>query len=239
MLPKLDAKFYGTVMKAKNGQVVPDDEWCVFLAKDDAFASILPTYRNLLIDMGADQVQVQAVNGMIDRVMAWRAANPDRCKIPDAAGEKMLDVHAGVAGEAVLGDGDKIKSVGGPPPSGYVLSEDEFVEVSHSMSNVAMAAMGDAINKLQADHRQMQPHETVSILGSAATSIVFRTMRAAAANRQTFRKLIWDHVSALMNAADEEIAGSIKDGWPLIGEPIMAAEARLDQAASAEGLADA
>jgi hypothetical protein len=39
---KLDAKFYGDLRKVKDGSAVPDDEWAVFLAKDNAFAAILP-----------------------------------------------------------------------------------------------------------------------------------------------------------------------------------------------------
>lgn len=42
MTQPLDAKFYGVIHKVKNGEVVPPDEFVVFLAKDDAFAAILP-----------------------------------------------------------------------------------------------------------------------------------------------------------------------------------------------------
>ena len=88
---KLDAKFYGIIFKAKDGSVVPDDEWVAFLVKDNAFAEILPLYRNKCIELGCDQEQIQSINRMIDRVLAWRVANPDRLKNPDAKGEKLLD----------------------------------------------------------------------------------------------------------------------------------------------------
>ena len=42
---KLDKKFVGQITKVKDGSIVGEDEYVVFLAKDTAFASILPTYR--------------------------------------------------------------------------------------------------------------------------------------------------------------------------------------------------
>lgn len=88
---KLDCKFYGHILKAKDGSVVPDDEYVVFLAKDNAFASVLTLYLAKLIELEADQEQIDAVIRLVDRVNAWREANPDKCKVPDAAGERMLD----------------------------------------------------------------------------------------------------------------------------------------------------
>lgn len=87
---KLDAKFYGEVRKVKDDSVVPDDEYVVFLAKDNAFAAILPKYRDMCIALGADTEQIHAVNRMIDRAEEWRRKNPDRLKTPDAKGEKLL-----------------------------------------------------------------------------------------------------------------------------------------------------
>lgn len=90
-MTKLDGKFYGHILKAKDGSVVPDDEYVVFLAKDNAFAEILPEYLAKCIELGCDAEQAQAVTRMIERLHAWRKANSDRCKVPDAAGERMLD----------------------------------------------------------------------------------------------------------------------------------------------------
>lgn len=91
--PKLDAKFYGSLFKVKNGQRVWDDEWCVFLAKDNAFAAALPVYREKCKEMGASADQLAAVDRLIERVEKWRAANPTKCKTPDVqAGEALLDV---------------------------------------------------------------------------------------------------------------------------------------------------
>lgn len=87
---KLDAKFYGEIRKVKDDSVVPDDEYVVFLAKDNAFARILPDYRDMCVRMGADSEQVSAVDRMIERLNAWRGANPERLKVPDAKDEKLL-----------------------------------------------------------------------------------------------------------------------------------------------------
>lgn len=90
MPEKLDKKFYGEIRKAKNDEIVPDDEWCVFLAKDNAFAHILPIYIKECRLRGCDEEQLEALRKMYNRVFAWRMSHPERCKDPDAAGEKML-----------------------------------------------------------------------------------------------------------------------------------------------------
>lgn len=87
---KLDAKFYGEIRKVKDDSVVPDDEYVVFLAKDNAFAIMLVMYYHLCIALSCDKEQIDAVAAMIDRLNAWRAAHPERLKNPDAAGEKLL-----------------------------------------------------------------------------------------------------------------------------------------------------
>lgn len=89
-LEKLDAKFSGVIFKVKDGSIVGDDEYVVFLAKDTAFANILPKYRAECVSLGADQEQIAAVDRMIQRLRAWRLTNPDRLKVPDAKGEKLL-----------------------------------------------------------------------------------------------------------------------------------------------------
>lgn len=87
---KLDAKFEGTITKVKDGSVVPDDEWVVFLAKDNAFAAVLPAYLEKCIELGCDEEQVASVRRMIDRMVVWRLAHQDRVKNPDAKNEKLL-----------------------------------------------------------------------------------------------------------------------------------------------------
>lgn len=87
---KLDQKFYGEIRKAKDDSVVPDDQYLVFLAKDTAFANILPHYVTECRRLGCDNDQLAAVERMVDNVKRWRAANPSLCKIPDARGEKLI-----------------------------------------------------------------------------------------------------------------------------------------------------
>lgn len=90
-MEKMDAKFYGEIRKVKNDEVVPDDQWICFLAKDDAFAAILSQYYHKCIELRCDEQQLQAVRRMMERVFTWRVNNADKCKVPDAAGEKLLD----------------------------------------------------------------------------------------------------------------------------------------------------
>lgn len=89
-MTKLDAKFYGTIQKVKDDSIVPDDEYVVFLVKDTAFYETLPTYRRKCIELGADQEQIDAIDRMIGRATDWRQDNPNRLKVPDAKGEKLL-----------------------------------------------------------------------------------------------------------------------------------------------------
>jgi hypothetical protein len=90
MSQKLDAKFSGVIFKVKDGSIVPDDEYMVFLAKDSAFLNTLKFYRYECKRLGADADQIAAVERAIDRVHAWRDANPHRIKVPDAKGERLV-----------------------------------------------------------------------------------------------------------------------------------------------------
>jgi hypothetical protein len=85
---KLDGKFHGIIAKNKDGSIVPQDQWIVFLAKDNAFPPTLIFYREQCRLAGAAMDQLRAVDEMINRVEAWRRANPEKCKTPDVqAGE--------------------------------------------------------------------------------------------------------------------------------------------------------
>lgn len=88
---KLDAKFYGDIYKVKDGSIVPEDQYIVFLIKDNAFAAILPSYLDKCIELGCDQEQIKAVERMIARGFKWRANHINMLKIPDAANENLLD----------------------------------------------------------------------------------------------------------------------------------------------------
>jgi hypothetical protein len=87
---KLDAKFYGAIYKAKDGSSVPDDQYVVFLAKDNAFPATLAFYLEECVRQGADVEHIESVMRMQRRVTEWREANADLCKAPDARGDKLL-----------------------------------------------------------------------------------------------------------------------------------------------------
>lgn len=89
-LEKLDAKCSGVIFKVKNGTIVTDDQYMVFLAKDNAFAAILPMYRAKCVELGADQEHIAVVDRTILRLGLWRAANASACKVPDAKGELLI-----------------------------------------------------------------------------------------------------------------------------------------------------
>ncbi len=83
MTERLDGKFQGTIRKNKNGEVVPPDEFMVFLAKDNAFPATLRFYREECVRQGSAPEQLQAVDEAIIRLDLWRENNPDRLKTPD------------------------------------------------------------------------------------------------------------------------------------------------------------
>lgn len=87
---KLDAKFSGVIFKVKNGTIVPDDEYMVFLAKDNAFPDTLRFYHSRCIELGCDQEHIDAVWRTIQRLDVWRIENPSKCKLPDAKGDRLV-----------------------------------------------------------------------------------------------------------------------------------------------------
>jgi hypothetical protein len=95
MIKKLDQKFYGDVYKAKDGSDVPDNQWVVFLAKDDAFALTMPTYLENCKKLGCDAEQIAAVERLIANIHEVRAGQPGRNKKPDAEGEALIDPTTG------------------------------------------------------------------------------------------------------------------------------------------------
>jgi hypothetical protein len=87
---KLDAKFYGEIRKAKDNSIVPDDEYMVFLAKDNAFPATLQFYLEKCVELKCDQEHIDAIKRTIARLKVWRERYPDRLKVPDAKGETLL-----------------------------------------------------------------------------------------------------------------------------------------------------
>lgn len=85
---KLDRKFTGTITKVKDGSVVPDDQYVVFLAKDNAFPAALAAYAKECERIGADPRHVIAARALQGRVAQWRHEHPELCKVPDVGAEE-------------------------------------------------------------------------------------------------------------------------------------------------------
>ncbi len=83
MPQKLDGKFHGVIVKNKDQSIVPQDQWMVFLAKDNAVPVMLNSYFSECRRLGASIEQLDAIAALIKRVQDWRDANPNKCKTPD------------------------------------------------------------------------------------------------------------------------------------------------------------
>lgn len=83
MSAKLDGKFHGIIAKNKDQSIVPQDQWLVFLAKDNALPDTLRFYREECSRLGASPEQLAAVNALLVRVLRWRSENHSLCKTPD------------------------------------------------------------------------------------------------------------------------------------------------------------
>ena len=81
---KLDGKFGGEVHRIRDGEKIPEDQYVVFLAKDNAFPATLQFYRAECERVGAGAEQLAAVDRLYERVVQWRAQNFDKLKVPDA-----------------------------------------------------------------------------------------------------------------------------------------------------------
>ena len=89
-MTKLDGKFHGVVVKNKDQSVVPQDQWMVFLAKDNAVPATLRFYYEECARLGAAPAQLQAVEEMIQRVDRWRAENKHLWKVPDVQAKEII-----------------------------------------------------------------------------------------------------------------------------------------------------
>lgn len=88
--PKLDGKFQALIVKNKDQSVVPDDEWVVFLAPDNAFAALVQHYPAYCSAMGASPESVAAAEALVARINHWRFDFPDRCKVPDVEPREII-----------------------------------------------------------------------------------------------------------------------------------------------------
>lgn len=87
----LDGKCHGIIVKNKNLKIVPPSEWIAFFPQDNALLATLIFYRSECSKIGAEDAQLASIDKLIDRVVQWRHAHPERCKVADVQpGELIL-----------------------------------------------------------------------------------------------------------------------------------------------------
>ena len=80
---RMDGKVHGTLIRNKDGQEIPEDEFIVFRPADNALEDTLVFYLGKCMELGAAPEQIEAVHKLLARVRRWRAEHPDRCKVAD------------------------------------------------------------------------------------------------------------------------------------------------------------
>jgi hypothetical protein len=80
---RLDSKVHGQLIRNRDGQPIPEDEFVVFRPADNALVDTLKFYRAKCAELGADLAQLKAVDSLIERVLLWRQQHPERCKVAD------------------------------------------------------------------------------------------------------------------------------------------------------------
>jgi hypothetical protein len=89
-MKKLDGKFSGVIIKSSDGSIVPEDQYMVFLAKDNALPATLEFYEEECERIGAQPEQIEAVRKLRARLQVWRQLNPELCKVPDVKPGQLL-----------------------------------------------------------------------------------------------------------------------------------------------------
>jgi hypothetical protein len=89
-MKKLDGKFSGVIIKSSDSSIVPDDQYMVFLAKDDALPPTLEFYEKECERIGAAPEQIAAIRALRARLQVWREAHPELCRTPDVKPGQLL-----------------------------------------------------------------------------------------------------------------------------------------------------
>lgn len=89
-IKKLDRKFKGAIYANKDGRKIPDDQWIILLAKDDAVPATLQFYRDKCKLLGVEESHITAVSDLINRVEKWREQNVDLCRLPDTDPDELI-----------------------------------------------------------------------------------------------------------------------------------------------------
>lgn len=72
-----------TLIKLSDGTPIPDDEWILFRPQDNSLIPALQAYWADCAVKGCGSDHLNGITALIERVRAWRKANPGRCKNPD------------------------------------------------------------------------------------------------------------------------------------------------------------
>lgn len=71
------------IVKSTNDEPIPDDEpRMLWRARDDKFLRMLAYYRNLCMDEGATEYQLQSIDKNEAEFVEWQKANPHKMKKP-------------------------------------------------------------------------------------------------------------------------------------------------------------
>lgn len=80
---RLDGKYIAEIRKADTGELIPNDEWILFRAKDLALPATLLAYYDECRRRGSPVSHLQAIMALYERTNDWQMAHPDLCKVPD------------------------------------------------------------------------------------------------------------------------------------------------------------
>ena len=83
----LDGKFFGELFRQDTGAPVPIEQAVIFMAYDDCLPETLEDYQDECATAGCSAEHIAAVRALIDRVTAWRMANPQLCRRPGDRGQ--------------------------------------------------------------------------------------------------------------------------------------------------------
>ena len=88
---KLDLKYAGIIFKGNDvTSQIPQDEWVVFRAKDNALVDTLKFYLGKCQTLECEDEHIQGILDLLGRVRTWRQANPDKCKNPDTYVDELI-----------------------------------------------------------------------------------------------------------------------------------------------------
>jgi hypothetical protein len=80
----IDKKFkFLAVNPCKVGVTYTEKDGIILLAKDNACVATLDFYYKYCKELGVDELQLEGITQLIERVVMWRSDNQDKCKVAD------------------------------------------------------------------------------------------------------------------------------------------------------------